>query len=89
MRIMHTVELLEQAIAVAHSCGIGVRQDWFAGAASGVCQFKGRDWVFVDLALSAQEQLEQVLSALRGRPELEHIVFSPGLRNLLNARRVA
>src|SRR4051812_40372356 len=48
--LMHTVELLEQAIAAAGRCGIVVRQDWFGGSAAGACEFQGRRWVFVDLS---------------------------------------
>lgn len=58
---MHTVELLEEAIAVAIRSGYKIRQDWFGGNAAGACEFKGQKWIFIDLSLGPREQLEQVL----------------------------
>ncbi len=86
---MHTVELLEQAIALAGSCGFVVRQDWFGGSAAGTCEFKGRRWIFLDLGLTPREQLEVVLEALRGLPSLAHNDLPPQLHTLLNLRRAA
>lgn len=86
---MHTVELLDQAIALAKQCGIVVRQDWFGGAAAGACEFKGRHWVFIDLALTPQEQLEQVLVALDTCQEADRIETAPKLRKVLTLRKAA
>ena len=61
---MHTVERLEQALAVAQRRGFIVRQDWFNGTVSATCELKGRRWLFIDLALSPAEQLDMVLEAL-------------------------
>lgn len=86
---MHTVELLEEAVAVATRSGIGVRQDWFGGSTAGACEFGGKKWVFIDLSLSPREQLEQVLEALRELAEFAGPAPSPSLCSLLNARRAA
>lgn len=67
---MHTVELLERAIALARQRGFVVRQDFFGGSLTGACEFKGRRWLFIDLAQSHREQLEQVLQALGETPRL-------------------
>jgi hypothetical protein len=86
---MHTVELLEQAIALADQCGWSVRLDWFGGSAAGACEFKGRRWVFIDLALSPGEQLDQVLEALRSLPNLDQTKVTPPLQALLELRRAS
>jgi hypothetical protein len=86
---MHTVELLEQAIALAGRSGIVVRQDWFGGSAAGSCEFKGRRWIFIDLALSPSEQLDQVLSGLHDLPSLAKDEVPPQLHTMLNLRKAA
>ncbi len=65
---MHTVELLEQAIAEAQRRGFIVRQDWLSGSTAGACELKGRRWLLIDLALSPREQLDVVQEALRQFP---------------------
>ena len=84
---MHTVELLDQAIAVAQREGFEIRQDWFGGSASGACEVKGRRWIFIDLALSPREQLDQVVEALRGVSDLEPADVTPPLQALLGLRK--
>jgi len=86
---MHTVELLEEAVQLAEQAGFVVRQDWFGGSAAGACEFKGRRWIFIDLALSASEQLEQVLDALRSLPNVTEGDASPQLRRILTLRTTA
>ena len=88
MRVMHTVELLEEAIALADRCGFVVRQDWFGGSAAGACEFKGRRWLFIDLALTPHEQLDQVLEALEGEQLAESSPASPQLQRMLKLRKL-
>ncbi len=40
------------------------------GAGGGACEFGGRKWLFLDLALTADEQFEQVVAMLREDPAL-------------------
>ena len=86
---MHTVELLEEAIAVAVHNGIRVRQDWFGGAPAGACEVRGQRWIFVDLALSVREQLDQVLEGLRQLPAHPKRAPGPVLLELIEARKAA
>jgi hypothetical protein len=86
---MHTVELLEQALALAERSGIVVRQDWFAGGPAGCCQVKGRQWLLLDLALSPAEQLEQVLEALAIVDKVDAAATNPHLQKLLSLRKAA
>ena len=67
---MHTVEMLERMMDAARQAGYTVRLEWLGGIGGGACEFAGRKWIFVDLALSVAEQLEQVTAALRGDPAL-------------------
>lgn len=67
---MHTVELLDQAVALAQSLGYAVRQDWLGGG-GGSCEVRGRKWLFVDLALTPAEQLGQVLDALQASGDMD------------------
>src|SRR4051812_48653018 len=89
MRKMHTVELLEQAITLAARCGVVVRQDWFGGSAAGPCDFQGRRWIFIDLALTHREQLDQVLAGLRDLPSLANNAVPAPLDSMLELRKAA
>ena len=62
---MHTVELYEQAMQVAREAGYRVRQEWMDGVGGGPCEIAGQKWLFIDLALTKNEQLQQVVTALR------------------------
>lgn len=84
---MRTVELREQALALARQLGYCIREEWLDGNGGGSCEFSGRRWIFVDLAQSAVEQLDQVADALRSDPMLGSVSLSPPLRKLLAARK--
>ena len=86
---MRTVELLDQALDAAMELGYRVRHEWLGGSGGGACEFGGRRWIFIDLALSAEEQLEQVGQVLRSDPGVHLLELSSGLRRLLDHRRVA
>ncbi len=84
---MHTVELLDEALKIAHQLGFVVRQDWLSGS-GGACEIKGSRWLFVDLSLTPLEQLDQVLAAIRPI-STDATSMSPRLRHLLGVRRAA
>jgi hypothetical protein len=86
---MHTVEILEQALNLAGRLGYTVRQECFAGSGGGACQLKGRKFLFVDLDLGPEEQLEQVTAALRCEPNVLSLAISRELGELLNVRKIA
>jgi hypothetical protein len=79
---MLTVELLEQAIDVAKRAGYNLRQECLAGRGGG-CELKGRKILFLDLDLSPDEQLEQVIATLRREPKAAELAPGPELRRLL------
>lgn len=86
---MHTIELLEQALDAATEAGWVVRHEWLNGASAGACEIKGRRYVFVDLALSPREQLDQVLDALAQAELLPSLLEFPQLESLLQRRKAA
>ena len=68
---MHTVELLKRALTAAKLAGYHIRQEWLDGCAGGGCQINGQKWLFLDLTLNTQEQLDQVIEALRDDPQVD------------------
>ena len=82
---MHSVDLLEEALRLAMNSGFEVRQEWLHEKGGGACRI-GDKWVlFVDLSVSAQEQLGQVVGALResDRKRIDDTI-SPELLELLS-----
>lgn len=86
---MHTVDLLDQCCDVARQLGYQVRHEWLGGGSGGACEFGGRKWIFVDLALSPEEQLEQVTSALRDDSGVHLLKLSPAVAQELGVRKAA
>jgi hypothetical protein len=86
---MHTVELLQQALDAVQRLGYEVRQDWLGGNGGGHCLVRGRKWLLLDIAQSADEQLSVVVEALRDEPTASRVVRSPELAQLLELRAAA
>lgn len=86
---MHTVEMRERMIRLAEELGYTVRQEWLGGAAGGLCEFGGRRVIFLDLALSAVEQLDQLATALADDPAIHAVKLPAALRPVLSHRRAA
>jgi len=86
---MRTVERLEEYLRVAEQCGYETRQEWLDGNGGGVCEFGGKKWLFVDLALSTVEQLAQVSEALAADANLTSMAISKGIRSEIRTHHVA
>jgi hypothetical protein len=86
---MHTVELLKEALEAAQRLGFVVRQDWLGGDGGGHCLVRGRKWVLLDVAQTAEEQLAVVIDALRGEACAARVVSSPELAERLQSQRIA
>jgi hypothetical protein len=86
---MRTVELLEQAIEVAGRLGYRVRHEWLGGTGGGSCEFGGKRWIFVDLSLSIDEQLDQVVESLKADPSVYLHPVGRHLSVLLDIPRAA
>ncbi|WP_254508068.1 hypothetical protein [Anatilimnocola floriformis] len=86
---MHTVEMRERMIRLAEELGYSVRQEWLGGTGGGVCEFGGRRHIFLDLALSAVEQLDQLAAALSQDPAIHAAKLPLPLQPLLGIRQAA
>lgn len=86
---MHSLELLEQALDAARSLGYDIRQEYLGGVGGGACEFGGKKWIFVDLALPVGEQLDEVIQALCEDPAMPSLNVRGNLANLLGLRRAA
>lgn len=86
---MHTVELLEEAIAVAEQAGYEVREEWLGGTGGGHCEIRGQKCIFLDLAVGPLDQLEVLLDTLRREANVVPLRMSTHLRGLLGARKSA
>ena len=83
---MRTVELLEQLLVVAYQLGYGIRHEWLGGIGGGACEFAGRKWIFVDLALNTDEQLDQIAVALQNDPAIHLVELLPAVQRKLELR---
>ena len=63
---MHSVQRMEAAIALAQRLGWKVRYEYLGEVGGGACEIGGQKWIFIDLALTPYEQLDQVIEALKG-----------------------
>jgi len=63
-----TLDQVEAWLETARQLGYRVRYDHFGGTGGGVCEFGGQKWVFMDVALSAIEQLEILEEAISQDP---------------------
>ena len=86
---MHTVEMRERMIRVAEELGYTVRQEWLGGTGGGLCEFGGRRHIFLDLALSAVEQLDQLAGALAEDPAIHSLKLPAAMHPLVLHRRAA
>jgi hypothetical protein len=86
---MHTVALLKEALDAARSLGYEVRQDWLGGNGGGHCLVRGRKWLLLDVAQTADEQLDVVGVALRDETGADRVVRSPELIERLHLRSAA
>jgi hypothetical protein len=86
---MHTVDQLENVMAVAEALGYRVRQEWLDGSGGGVCEIAGKKTMFVDLALSTAEQLDQAIDDIREDPAIHTLQISPIIADLLGIKWAA
>lgn len=86
---MHTVEMLEAALTLAGQIGYRIREEWLDGCGGGSCEIQGQKWIFLDLALSVDEQLEAVLDALRAEGPIVGAAVPDELGRLLGVRKIA
>ncbi len=86
---MHTVELVELALAAATRLGYKIRPDALGEAAAGPCLLMGQKWIFFDLADSPADQLVVLTDVLRSDPGATSLDIPPSLTSYLDLRRSA
>lgn len=86
---MHTVELYERAKELAETMGYQVREENLGGIGGGACEVAGRKCVFVDIALNAVEQLDQLVVAISRDPTLHTFSMPIELAEYFPLRRAA
>ena len=69
------------------ACGYRIRQECLEGTPGGACALKGQRFLFLDVRLSPEEQLEVVLQALAEEPKISELGISPILAKLLELCR--
>lgn len=83
---MSTIEQIEQWVHVAEQLGYRIRYDYFGGTGGGLCEVGGSKWLFLDLALTTGEQLEQLKTSLADEPFLETVncpeALTPSVRRV-------
>ena len=84
---MSTIDQIESMVEIAEKLGYRIRYDYFGGTGGGVCELGGQKWIFIDLALTSQDQLEQLQKSLAPEPLLP-TVASPGLLTNLGFNHV-
>jgi hypothetical protein len=80
---MSTIEKIDQWMTIAQRLGYQVRYDYFGGTGGGICQYNGKKILFVDLALTSIEQLEQIRKELACDPLLFSIELPPPMETEL------
>ncbi len=80
---MHTVELFERLVDVARQLGYEIRHEYLGGVGGGRCEVAGRKWIFVDLAVSAAEQLDQLVEALQEDPAIHSVSLPDRIAQLM------
>jgi Spy/CpxP family protein refolding chaperone len=63
---MYTVEMLSESLELARQLGYQIREDQLEGAGGGHCLIRGHKWLLLDITQSADDQLRDVLDAIRG-----------------------
>ena len=82
---MHVVDALEETLRLAKRIGYRIRQEWLGGSGGGGCEIHGRKFLFLDLSLGPDEQLDLILDTLRNDPDLLEADIPAKLRPLFSA----
>jgi hypothetical protein len=80
---MHTIELFEHLAAVAQRLGYEIRHEYLGGVGGGRCEVGGKKWIFIDLALNSDEQLDQIVEAIQEDPAIFTVSLPEGVSQLL------
>jgi len=80
---MHKARLLSHATQLASELGYQIREEPLEGAGGGHCLIRGQKWLLLDLTQSREDQLRDVVDALRADPNLNLSDVPPELLGYL------
>lgn len=86
---MHPVELYEAAKGLAENMGYQVREENLGGIGGGACEVGGQRCIFVDIAMSSAEQLDQMILALSRDQGIYALDIPEALRDFFPFARAA
>lgn len=86
---MHTVDLYEATKKFAEGIGYQVREENLGGIGGGACEVAGRKCLFVDIAMSSVEQLDQIVTAISQDPVIYTVELPSEIEQLFSASRAA
>ena len=89
VKSVSTIEQLELLLDLAKDMGYEVRHEVLGGSGGGACTFAGRKCLFVDLSLTAMDQLDQVSRALCNDPQLALYEMTDHQEDALRHRKAA
>jgi Spy/CpxP family protein refolding chaperone len=81
--------MLSQALQTARRTGYQIREEPLGGAGGGHCLIHGAKWLLLDLTQPQEEQLADVLDALRDEPNLDLCGLPLALVEHLQLRKAA
>src|SRR5687768_16875071 len=87
--VMHAPRLLAEAMELARQLNYSVREEYLDGAGGGHCFFSGKKWLLLDVTQSPEEQLSDVVDALRTETGLWRLPITPPLAQLLQLTKAA
>jgi hypothetical protein len=86
---MHAAQLLAEATELARRLDYHIREEYLDGAGGGHCFFAGKKWLLLDVTQSSEEQLSDVIDALRIEPGASRLPITPSLARLLKLSKAA
>ena len=87
LKPMEDKSVLNGLLDLAERLGVEVRHEFLGGEGGGMCQLRGKNVLFVDLAAPLTEQIAQSAAALAGLENLEEQYMIPKVRQMLEKYR--
>jgi hypothetical protein len=82
-RTMPPAKLLAEAAALARKLEYSIREEDLDGAGGGHCYYGGKKWLLLDVTQGHQEQLRDIVDALRAETAISRHDVSPQLADML------
>jgi hypothetical protein len=86
---MQAPKLLAEALDLARQLHYQIREEHLEGAGGGHCYFGGKKWILLDVTQSTEEQLADVVDALRTDADAPYLAMSPALASHIAPAKAA